>query len=118
MRNRTSTCPRTAEPGFIKTNAPGIWNVLDACIGEGVKKVAALPTHETSSAIIVYGATRSSADNLFVAANNHAQTQETWLPVLKHGNVMGSRDSFLPLFEGKIAASGARADQRLAQPFR
>ncbi len=89
---------------FVKTNVLGSQNVIDACIDEGVKKVVALSTDKASSPINLYGATKLTADKLFVAANNYAHQQETRLAVVRYGNVMGSRGSVVPYFQQKMAA--------------
>ena len=87
---------------FVKTNVLGSQNVIDACIDAGVKKVVALSTDKASSPINLYGATKLTADKLFVAANNYANGHATQLAVVRYGNVMGSRGSVIPFFRGKI----------------
>ena len=53
---------------FIKTNVLGSQNVIEASIDAGVRKVVALSTDKASSPINLYGATKLTADKLFVAA--------------------------------------------------
>ena len=89
---------------FVKTNVLGSQNVIDASIDEGVKKVIALSTDKASSPINLYGATKLTADTLFVAANNYAQEGATAMSVVRYGNVMGSRGSVVPLFQSKAQA--------------
>ena len=57
---------------FIKTNVLGSQNLIDAAIESGVKRVVALSTDKASSPINLYGATKLTADKLFVAANNYS----------------------------------------------
>ena len=57
---------------FIKTNVLGSQNVIDASIDAGVKRVIALSTDKASSPINLYGATKLTADKLFIAANNYS----------------------------------------------
>jgi UDP-N-acetylglucosamine 4,6-dehydratase len=90
---------------FIKTNVLGSQNVIDASIEAGVKKIVALSTDKASSPINLYGATKLTADKLFVAANNYSFTYGTTFSVVRYGNVMGSRGSVIPFFQ-EIAASG------------
>jgi UDP-N-acetylglucosamine 4,6-dehydratase len=90
---------------FIKTNVLGSQNVIDAAIDAGVKKVVALSTDKASSPINLYGATKLTADKLFVAANNFSFTYGTTFSVVRYGNVMGSRGSVIPFFR-EIAAQG------------
>lgn len=90
---------------FVKTNILGSQNVIDAAIDAGVKKVVALSTDKASSPINLYGATKLTADKLFVAANNYSYSFGTRLAVVRYGNVMGSRGSVIPLFR-RLAAEG------------
>ena len=84
---------------FIKTNVLGSQNVIDAAIETGVKKVVALSTDKASSPINLYGATKLTADKLFVAANNYSYSYGTTFCVVRYGNVMGSRGSVIPFFK-------------------
>jgi UDP-N-acetylglucosamine 4,6-dehydratase len=90
---------------FIKTNVLGSQNVIDASIDSGVKRVVALSTDKASSPINLYGATKLTADKLFVAANNYSFKYGTTFSVVRYGNVMGSRGSVIPFFR-EIAAQG------------
>ena len=90
---------------FVKTNVLGSQNVIDASIEVGVKRVVALSTDKASSPINLYGATKLTADKLFVAANNYSQAYGTSFAVVRYGNVMGSRGSVIPFFQ-EIAAQG------------
>ena len=90
---------------FIKTNILGSQNVIDAAIDAGVKRVVALSTDKASSPINLYGATKLTADKLFVAANNYSYSYGTIFCVVRYGNVMGSRGSIIPIFRD-LAAQG------------
>ena len=90
---------------FVKTNVLGSQNVIDASIDAGVKRVVALSTDKASSPINLYGATKLTADKLFVAANNYSIAYGTTFSVVRYGNVMGSRGSVIPFFQ-EIAAQG------------
>jgi len=83
---------------FIKTNVIGSQNLIESCIDAGVKQVIALSTDKASSPINLYGATKLTADKLFIAANNYSQGYGTSFAVVRYGNVMGSRGSVIPLF--------------------
>lgn len=84
---------------FVKTNVLGSQNVIEAAIDTGVKKVVALSTDKASSPINLYGATKLTADKLFVAANNYSIAYGTAFCVVRYGNVMGSRGSVIPYFQ-------------------
>lgn len=88
---------------FIKTNVLGSQNLIDAAIESRVKRVVALSTDKASSPINLYGATKLTADKLFVAANNYSYSYGTSFSVVRYGNVMGSRGSVIPFFQS-IAA--------------
>lgn len=90
---------------FVKTNILGSQNVIDAAIDNGVKRVVALSTDKASSPINLYGATKLTADKLFIAANNITQGFGTAMSVVRYGNVMGSRGSVIPLFQ-RLAKEG------------
>jgi UDP-N-acetylglucosamine 4,6-dehydratase len=90
---------------FIKTNVIGSQNVIDASISTGVKKVVALSTDKASSPINLYGATKLTADKLFIAANNYSFSYGTTFSVVRYGNVMGSRGSVIPFFR-ELATKG------------
>jgi UDP-N-acetylglucosamine 4,6-dehydratase len=90
---------------FIKTNVLGSQNVIDASIEAGVKKIVALSTDKASSPINLYGATKLTADKLFVAANNYSFSYGTTFSVVRYGNVMGSRGSVIPFWQS-LADSG------------
>ena len=90
---------------FIKTNVIGSQNVIDASIDARVKRVVALSTDKASSPINLYGATKLTADKLFVAANNYSFTYGTTFSVVRYGNVMGSRGSVIPFFKD-LASQG------------
>jgi UDP-N-acetylglucosamine 4,6-dehydratase len=77
----------------------GSQNVIEASIDAGVKKLVALSTDKASSPINLYGATKLTADKLFIAANNYSQSYGTRFAVVRYGNVMGSRGSVIPMFQ-------------------
>ena len=82
----------------VKTNVLGAMNLIDTCIDKGVKKVIALSTDKASSPINLYGATKLTADKLFISGNSYAGNSDTHFAVVRYGNVMGSRGSVIPFF--------------------
>ena len=84
----------------IKTNIDGAMNVIDAAIDCKVKKVVALSTDKASSPANLYGATKLASDKLFVAGNAYSGGKSTQFAVVRYGNVMGSRGSVIPFFNG------------------
>ena len=90
---------------YVKTNILGSENVMQASIDAGVKRVVALSTDKASSPVNLYGATKLTADKLFVSSNHYAAGYDTHFSVVRYGNVMGSRGSVIPFFR-RLAESG------------
>ena len=89
---------------FVKTNVMGSQNVIEAAIDSGVKRVVALSTDKASSPINLYGATKLTADKLFINGNHYAAAYDTRFSVVRYGNVMGSRGSVVPFFRSLAEA--------------
>ena len=83
---------------FVRTNVEGSINVIDAAIDAKVRKIVALSTDKASSPINLYGATKLTADKLFINANNYGASNGTYFSVVRYGNVMGSRGSVIPFW--------------------
>jgi UDP-N-acetylglucosamine 4,6-dehydratase len=90
---------------YVKTNILGSENVMLASMDAGVKKVVALSTDKASSPVNLYGATKLTADKLFISSNHYAHNFGTSFAVVRYGNVMGSRGSVIPFFRN-LAAKG------------
>ncbi|MFM8154863.1 MAG: UDP-N-acetylglucosamine 4,6-dehydratase (inverting) [Actinomycetes bacterium] len=90
---------------YVKTNILGSENVMQASIEAGVKKVVALSTDKASSPVNLYGATKLTADKLFISSNHYSNGYDTHFSVVRYGNVMGSRGSVIPFFR-RLAESG------------
>jgi UDP-N-acetylglucosamine 4,6-dehydratase len=104
---------------FVKTNVLGSENVIQASIEMGVKKVLALSTDKASSPVNLYGATKLTADKLFISSNHYAGEGGTRFSVVRYGNVMGSRGSVIPFFR-RLAAAGTPlpiTDRRMTRFF-
>ena len=80
---------------FVKTNILGSENVLTTAIDDGVKKIVALSTDKASSPINLYGATKLTADKLFISGNHYSYARGTKFAVVRYGNVMASRGSVI-----------------------
>jgi UDP-N-acetylglucosamine 4,6-dehydratase len=90
---------------YVKTNILGSENVIQASLDAGVKKVVALSTDKASSPVNLYGATKLTADKLFISSNHYAVAGGTRFAVVRYGNVMGSRGSVIPFFR-RLAEAG------------
>ena len=89
---------------YVKTNILGSENVIQASLDTGVKKVVALSTDKASSPVNLYGATKLTADKLFISSNHYAVAGGTRFAVVRYGNVMGSRGSVIPFFRNLTSA--------------
>ena len=97
----------------IKTNILGSSNVIDAAIDVGVKRVVALSTDKAVNPVNLYGATKLSAEKLFVQSNAYAGGREVRFACVRYGNVVGSRGSVVPVFlkqreSGKVTVTDDR----------
>ena len=92
----------------VKTNILGAMNLIDVCIDRGIQRVVALSTDKASNPINLYGATKLASDKLFVAGNAYAGLHKTRFSVVRYGNVVGSRGSVVPLYQGLIG-EGAKS---------
>ena len=67
----------------VKTNIIGTQNIIDAIVESKVERAIALSTDKAAAPINLYGASKLTADKIFV---------------VRYGNVMMSRGSVIPLF--------------------
>lgn len=88
----------------VSTNVDGAKAVIDAAIACGVRRVVALSTDKAVEPVNLYGATKLTAEKLFVAANALSAGTQTTFTVTRYGNVMGSNGSAIPLWESQAAA--------------
>ena len=96
----------------VRTNVEGAENLIEAAVGCGVQKVIALSSDKAVDPINMYGATKLTAEKLFVASN----TLGPKFSVVRYGNVLGSRGSVLPAFlEQKKTDSYSLTDDRMTR---
>jgi UDP-N-acetylglucosamine 4,6-dehydratase (inverting) len=82
----------------VKTNIIGSQNVISASLENKVQKLIALSSDKAAAPINLYGATKLTADKLFISANNYIGKKIFCSSVVRYGNVMGSRGSVIPYF--------------------
>jgi UDP-N-acetylglucosamine 4,6-dehydratase len=82
----------------IRTNVDGAVNVIDAAIDNGVNRVMAISTDKAVHPVNLYGATKMTAEKLFVQGNFYSGKVGTKFSCVRYGNVIGSRGSVIPLF--------------------
>jgi len=83
----------------IRTNVEGAINIIDTAIDNGVEYVMALSTDKAVHPVNLYGATKMTAEKLFIQANTYSGLADTKFSCVRYGNVIGSRGSVIPLFE-------------------
>lgn len=82
----------------VKTNIIGSQNVIDCAIDNGVSKVILISSDKAVSPTNLYGATKMVAEKMFIQANSYTGGKNTFLSVVRYGNVMASRGSVVPTF--------------------
>ncbi|TSC69078.1 MAG: UDP-N-acetylglucosamine 4,6-dehydratase [Parcubacteria group bacterium Gr01-1014_66] len=84
----------------IKTNIIGTENVINAALDNNVAKVLFISSDKAVHPVNLYGATKLCAEKLCVAANVYrGQRYRTRFSVMRYGNVIGSRGSFVEQIE-------------------
>ena len=82
----------------VRTNVDGTINVIDAAIDNGIERVMAISTDKAVHPVNLYGATKMTAEKLFIQGNSYSGKIETKFSCVRYGNVIGSRGSVVPLF--------------------
>jgi UDP-N-acetylglucosamine 4,6-dehydratase/5-epimerase len=82
----------------VQTNIIGSKNVVEAALDAGVEKAVVISTDKAVNPVSLYGATKLAAEKLFVHANTYSGAGGTRFAAVRYGNVLGSRDSVVPLF--------------------
>ena len=83
---------------FVATNINGSHNVIKASIVNNVNKTILLSTDKAVSPVNLYGATKLSAEKLFIAANNTVGNKKCYFSSVRYGNVIASRGSVIEKF--------------------
>jgi UDP-N-acetylglucosamine 4,6-dehydratase len=82
----------------IKTNIDGAVNIIDVAIDSGIDRVMAISTDKAVHPVNLYGATKMTAEKLFIQGNTYSGASGTKFSCVRYGNVIGSRGSVIPLF--------------------
>jgi UDP-N-acetylglucosamine 4,6-dehydratase/5-epimerase len=95
---RVETCE--ADPNeAIATNVDGTAHVARACIERGVERCVILSTDKAAAPNTLYGATKLTAERLWLASNVYAAGTATRFSATRYGNVIGSTGSVVPLWK-------------------
>lgn len=85
----------------IRVNVIGTMNVAQACRDNNVKSAWFISTDKACGSISLYGSTKSVGEHMWVGFNNIGHS--TKFNVVRYGNVLGSRGSFITTWD-KLAA--------------
>ncbi|MFC1601195.1 UDP-N-acetylglucosamine 4,6-dehydratase (inverting) [Candidatus Sumerlaeota bacterium] len=85
----------------VKTNILGAQNVIDAAIDLEVPRVINVSTDKAVNPINLYGATKLCAEKIFINGNAYTGKRATIFSGVRYGNVVRSRGSVIPVFEGQ-----------------
>jgi len=83
----------------VKTNILGVENVLNSSIANNVKKVVILSTDKACYPVSAMGMSKALMERLMIAKSKDS---ETIMCATRHGNIIGSRSSVVPLFIEQI----------------
>ena len=86
----------------VKTNVIGTDNVLTAAIDEGVKTVICLSTDKAAYPVNAMGTSKAMMEKVIVAKSRTVDPEDTKICCTRHGNVMCSRGSVIPLWIDQI----------------
>lgn len=82
----------------VKTNILGSQNLIEVSLKKNINKIINVSTDKAVSPINLYGATKLTAEKLFISANLFKGNSRSKFSVMRYGNVMGSRGSVIPIF--------------------
>lgn len=90
----------------VQTNVLGTKNLIEAAIGEEVKKFITISTDKAVNPINVLGASKLLAERLTISANLYRGKRPTTFSCVRFGNVLNSQGSVLPLFKEQVKKGG------------
>ncbi len=98
-----------AEPvEAVRSNVVGTANVMEAAARVGTERFVLISTDKAVAPVNVMGKTKQLAERLMLAFT-HSATQGTnpmTCVAVRFGNVLGSRGSVVPIFEGQLLRGG------------
>jgi len=100
----------------VRTNIDGAINVIDAAIDNGIDRMIAISTDKAVHPVNLYGATKMTAEKLFIQGNSYSGKVNTKFSCVRYGNVIGSRGSVIPLFlEQKKTGTITVTDEKMTR---
>jgi len=86
----------------VLTNIIGTQNVIKAALETKPNKVMLISTDKANQPLNLYGATKMTAEKLFLFANVYTGGRPPLFSCCRYGNVIGSRGSVIPLFKKQM----------------
>jgi UDP-N-acetylglucosamine 4,6-dehydratase len=102
----------------LATNVTGTQNVAEACISNQVPKALFISSDKAVAPCNFYGTSKAMAEELWLAYNNYAATDDISFSVCRYGNVVGSNGSIVPVYQSLIddgAKSLPVTDERMTR---
>lgn len=90
----------------VKTNVLGTENVLTAAIEAGVQRVVCLSTDKAAYPVNAMGTSKAMMEKVVVAKSRTVTPDKTRICCTRHGNVLCSRGSVVPLWIKQIKEGG------------
>jgi UDP-N-acetylglucosamine 4,6-dehydratase len=90
----------------VATNVIGTQNVARACMANRVARAVLLSTDKASVPNTLYGATKLTAERLWIASNVYSAGTPTRYSASRYGNVLGSTGSVIPIWKAQAASFG------------
>jgi UDP-N-acetylglucosamine 4,6-dehydratase len=87
----------------VQTNVIGSENVVSAAIANAVPLTMLLSTDKAVNPVNLYGATKLCAEKITTQGNAYAADSVARFSSVRYGNVVGSRGSVVPIFQGQAA---------------
>jgi UDP-N-acetylglucosamine 4,6-dehydratase len=83
---------------YIKTNVQGTANVIECCLDCDVERAIFISTDKAVYPVNLYGATKMTAERLWLQADVYAPNRSPIFSACRYGNVIGSRGSAVKVF--------------------
>lgn len=90
----------------VKTNVIGTQNAIEAALANNAERFILISTDKAVAPASTMGATKLLAERLAVSAANYKGHHRTVFTVIRHGNILGSQGSAIPLFIKQIRDGG------------
>jgi FlaA1/EpsC-like NDP-sugar epimerase len=90
----------------IENNLLGTENLIRSARNHGVRRFVHITTDKAVEPVSIYGASKYLCERLVLAAAGEDQSRDIHFMVVRFGNVLGSRGSFMPLFQRQVEKGG------------